>query len=405
MKKYLFIIVSLFFVMSANAQNDEEWFYYEWTGFEELLPGKPFTYRYVEAMDDASEKSLNDLYTNMKDAGDKSILKRSKGGWYVKNNYSLPEGNYYESAFHKKYLHEDNGIIYIIRPIVTITLKKGCQIDGLLEYFGDKVTLDHSQSIGGAPIQYWLIFHMSTSKEVLEAISQWYDIDQSSIITMRPKTYELFVDYDSHLISMLTDNTGDNDEDDRELITEMDWEGVRYDVIVEIGPSPWESTDEGLAITVPSEAEPWNPMTYIAYKFSLEKGHNYIVRLTMKAPHDGTYHVGLGDFNGGAWYSCEVPVTASNDFQAIEVKCPDFPGDVREGMLLLGCGKVVGTTVVKKVQIYDVKDSNSKETGIEDVKTVNRKKDDGAIYNLAGQKVNASYKGIVIRNGKRYVVK
>ena len=397
-------MVAIIVSMSTYAQGNEEWFYYEWTGFEELLPGKPFTYRYVEALDDASEKSLNDLYANMKDACDKSILMRSKGGWYVKNNYSLPEGNYYESAFHKKYLHEDNGIIYIIRPIVTITLRKGCQIDGLLEYFGDKVTLDHSEGYGESPTQYWLTFHMSTSKEVLEAISQWYDIDQSSIISMRPKTYELFVDYDSYLISVLTDNTGDNDEDDRKLITEMDWEGVRYDVIVEIGPSPWETTDEGLAITVPSEAEPWNPMTNIAYNFSLEKGHNYIVRLTMKAPHDGTYHVGLGEF-GGAWYSCEVPVTASNDFQTIEVKCPDFPGDVREGMLLLGCGKVVGTTVVKKVQIYDVKDSNSKETGIEDVKTVNTKKVDGAIYNLAGQKVNASYKGIVIKNGKRYVLK
>ena len=30
---------------------------------------------------------------------------------------------------------------------------------------------------------------------------------------------------------------------------------------------------------------------------------------------------------------------------------------------------------------------------------------DGAIYNLAGQKVNAAYKGIVIKNGKKYLVK
>ena len=30
---------------------------------------------------------------------------------------------------------------------------------------------------------------------------------------------------------------------------------------------------------------------------------------------------------------------------------------------------------------------------------------DGAIYNLAGQKVSAAYKGIVIKNGKKYLVK
>ena len=30
---------------------------------------------------------------------------------------------------------------------------------------------------------------------------------------------------------------------------------------------------------------------------------------------------------------------------------------------------------------------------------------DGAIYNLAGQKVSAAYKGIVIKNGKKYLMK
>ena len=29
----------------------------------------------------------------------------------------------------------------------------------------------------------------------------------------------------------------------------------------------------------------------------------------------------------------------------------------------------------------------------------------GAAYNLAGQRVNAGYKGIVIKNGKKYIVK
>jgi hypothetical protein len=33
------------------------------------------------------------------------------------------------------------------------------------------------------------------------------------------------------------------------------------------------------------------------------------------------------------------------------------------------------------------------------------KKFDGAIYNLAGQKVNASYKGVVIKDGKKFIQK
>jgi hypothetical protein len=39
-------------------------------------------------------------------------------------------------------------------------------------------------------------------------------------------------------------------------------------------------------------------------------------------------------------------------------------------------------------------------TGISTVKTV--RVDDGAIYNLAGQKVDNSYKGVVIKNGKKF---
>ena len=33
------------------------------------------------------------------------------------------------------------------------------------------------------------------------------------------------------------------------------------------------------------------------------------------------------------------------------------------------------------------------------------KKDDGAAYNLNGQKVGKDYKGIVIRNGKKFMIK
>ena len=43
------------------------------------------------------------------------------------------------------------------------------------------------------------------------------------------------------------------------------------------------------------------------------------------------------------------------------------------------------------------------DTAIETVETV--KANDGAIYNLAGQKVSKSFKGLIIKNGKKYFVK
>lgn len=42
-------------------------------------------------------------------------------------------------------------------------------------------------------------------------------------------------------------------------------------------------------------------------------------------------------------------------------------------------------------------------TGITNVNAA--ESDDDTLYNLAGQKVNAAYKGIVIKNGKKYLVK
>ena len=48
-------------------------------------------------------------------------------------------------------------------------------------------------------------------------------------------------------------------------------------------------------------------------------------------------------------------------------------------------------------------DGSEEATAIQVVKKVAEA--DGAIYNLAGQKVNASYKGVVIKDGKKYIQK
>ena len=398
MKRVLFCMVAIIVSMSTYAQGEK---YGYWNGdkFYELTPDEFCNYKFVQALDEGSQQTLTEPLIGKRIAEDESVIRIEEDKFYVLKDYTLPEGNYYVSMVYKRVNDDQASSLYyqalIVLPKIIMCLQEGFPIDDLLEQLGSNVT---AEKIEGEYDLYNLICQMGTSEEVLEVIQKINTLLESGESGI------------SHYFLGIKDlDVYPNDLPATFGVTpicEQNWEGVRYEAFVEIGPRPWETTDEGLAITVPSEAEPWNPMTYIAYNFSLEKGHNYIVRLTMKVPKDGTYHVGLGDFNGGAWYSCEVPVTASNDFQVIDVDCPDFPGNVwGEGMLLLGCGKVVGTTVVKKVQIYDVKDSNSKETGIEDVKTVNRKKDDGAIYNLAGQKVNASYKGIVIKNGKRYVKK
>ena len=68
------------------------------------------------------------------------------------------------------------------------------------------------------------------------------------------------------------------------------------------------------------------------------------------------------------------------------------------GFVLFQCGDFAGTTIVKNVKVIDLD-----ATAIKSVKKAD--KADGATYNLAGQKVNASYKGVVIKNGKKFIQK
>ena len=63
-------------------------------------------------------------------------------------------------------------------------------------------------------------------------------------------------------------------------------------------------------------------------------------------------------------------------------------------------GDMVGTVVVQKVQV--IENTKGSETTIHAIKA---SKADDALYNLAGQRVDASYKGIVIQNGKKRIVR
>lgn len=67
-------------------------------------------------------------------------------------------------------------------------------------------------------------------------------------------------------------------------------------------------------------------------------------------------------------------------------------------------GWVVGATVLKKIDVYEIAGSTARgnATAIKTMKATNA---DDAVYNLSGQKVSSSYKGIVIKNGKKYLVK
>ena len=187
---------------------------------------------------------------------------------------------------------------------------------------------------------------------------------------------------------------------------EMNWDIA--DAIYIDGPEPEKSPqvrkDEGLALPNFSIQDYiWSPQFIITEnRLNLEEHHDYDVRLTLLVPSDGTYYMGLGDWdreNTMSWR--EVPVTGSDEYQVIDVEYPDFGSNTGgDGFVVLGYGWVAGTTIVKKVEVYEKNQGNV--TTIMVVKATNA---DDAIYNLSGLRVGASYKGIVIQNGKKRIVR
>lgn len=409
MRKWFTILAMALMTVGASAQEEGEQESYKWL---DLKPDESFLYRFVLAMDEASQDAIEAFYAEKKDPEDQPILMGNWGGWYVKKDCILPEGNFYESSFYKRTTGDER--IYVVLPRIDVTLKAGCRIEGLLEYYGDKVTLDDSYEWpfeDDGPSSYKLTCHMKTSQEVLKAIDDRYEFEQESILQIWPATHNLEVGSNQYLISVLTGNNKKSEVEGERIVYEMNWEGVDYYVgwdpsDWESDPNPWQGTDEGLAITSYHLWEQnWSLFTPIGQDFSLEQGHDYIVRLTLKVPSDGTYQVGFGRWWGGdanTWTSFDVPMTASEDFQVIEVESHNFGGNVwNEGYVILSSGWVLGTTVVKKVQV--IERDNDAPAAIKSAKTV--RKSDDAIYNLAGQKVNTSFKGIVIKNGKKTITK
>ncbi len=418
MKKLITIVAMVLMAIGTSAQEDRQVGYWNNKGLVELIPVGSIVYKFVWPMDDDSRETMRDLYANMKKIGDKSILNCSNFSgdiaWYVKNDYPLPDGNYFVSDIYDAQAPNGSnaldGKLEVVLPQINCYVNWRGRVEDLLEYLGDQVTVDYISEpdlSGGITCRF--ICNLKTSKEALELGMRVHDINMEGVRNFHSRVFFIDKIYDSYLISVMTEPN----ENDVNLIYSMNWEGVDYPM-TDISPDdPWKTTNEGLAIYNPEKQEYagsiWTIIT--AGGFSLEKNHDYVVRLTMKVPSDGTYMVNLGSVLTNI--SKEVPVSASDDFQVIDVQFSDFWGDITDrtfepingdAHIFFYSGLVAGTTIIKRVEVYEKPGSGVRDdkTAVNAVKTTNA---DGAIYNLAGQKVDASYKGIVIQNSKKRIAR
>ena len=169
---------------------------------------------------------------------------------------------------------------------------------------------------------------------------------------------------------------------------------------------------EGLEINVPAAGDNyWNPQTVVLNIPGLPVADNpdapailaedgqYKVVIVAKHPA-GHLQVNLGTWDDGVSLQKDFDVAEATDFEEIVVDFSEgWPADCFSNVhVLWQSGSLPGLSVLKSIQIIDLN-----ATAIKTVKT--GKKFEGAIYNLAGQKVNASYKGVVIKDGKKYIQK
>lgn len=148
---------------------------------------------------------------------------------------------------------------------------------------------------------------------------------------------------------------------------------------------------------------------------------DYIFHFAIKSSDNATHCLGIGEAKmalgesafidgantypvlenfprDGKWYNYNVPVKTIKNYIIGDkwFKVDDLT-HFNTNFLWFLSGGVAGTTLdLDQVYLYKTEASD----GIQNVKAEN---ENAAAYNLAGQKVDANFKGIVVKNGKKYM--
>ena len=127
-----------------------------------------------------------------------------------------------------------------------------------------------------------------------------------------------------------------------------------------------EPTDEGLALSNPVNPIDFNNWWWSKVVLSddcltLQKKHNYIVRLTIKVPHKGEYshfdRVLYTVLVGNKTYQTQsrVAINGDDDFQVVDFEIPRFPYDIEgDGHIAIRPQFIKGyTTILKEVEVFE----------------------------------------------------
>jgi hypothetical protein len=148
------------------------------------------------------------------------------------------------------------------------------------------------------------------------------------------------------------------------LIAEKDWSGVADDALpwIQFAGSEEEGFNgsakggaDGIEITVNEKTgQLWQPQIMVIGdgSFNLAEDGDYKVVVTAKFPTAGTLQINMGTWSAND--QGQFPVEASDDYQTIECDFSGWSVDAEGAHLLFQCGDFKGTTLLKKVEVYDM---------------------------------------------------
>ena len=135
-----------------------------------------------------------------------------------------------------------------------------------------------------------------------------------------------------------------------------------------------------------AQANMWEMQPFILDWFNIKAGNNYNIAIYMEATSDVDLWLGFGTWAGSmALYGQKANAARGWNYYTVENATAECATSENNAHILFQCGSFVGTIKIYKVELYEVE-----STGI---------------YNLAGQKVNNGFKGVVIMNGKKMLQK
>lgn len=99
----------------------------------------------------------------------------------------------------------------------------------------------------------------------------------------------------------------------------------------------------------------WDLQTFVIGDFNIERGHDYVVRITYKSTASGKANVQFGTWNlDMAKY--DVDIDATESFTTVDVLFPmvTCPTDNYDAHVIWQGGGIVGTVQISKVEVYEV---------------------------------------------------